>query len=243
MKGLFITGTGTDVGKTVAAAGLLRGLRARGLDAVPMKPVQTGARHDPDGSWNAPDLDLSLNAAGLAPPHAERLRMAPYLYEPPCSPHLAARLYGRPVDPAVILESAEWLAARHDALVVEGAGGVLVPLDERRTMADLMVFLGFPVVLVSPGGLGAINHALLSIEAIRARGLRLLGVVLVEKRPVPDVARYVHEDNARTIAELGRTTILARIPFLGHPPDWAGVDAALGGCMDLPLERGKGGTP
>jgi dethiobiotin synthetase len=110
-------------------------------------------------------------------------------------------------------------------------------------MADLMTMLALPVVLVSPGGLGAINHALLSIEAIRARGLRLLGVVMTETRPIPEVSRYIHEDNARTIAETGRTTILARIPFLGHPPDWDAVDTALGGCRNLPIERGEVASP
>jgi dethiobiotin synthase len=243
MRGLFVTGTGTDAGKTVAAAGFLRMLRERGLDAVPMKPVQTGAKRDADGTFTAPDLDVALNAAGLSPKPPERARMAPFLYEPPCSPHLAARLYGRPIDPDVVLEAAEWLSARHDALVVEGAGGVLVPIGEHRTMADLMSLLALPVVLVSPGGLGAINHALLSIEALRARGLRLLGVVMTETRPVPDVSRYIHEDNARTIAEAGRTTILARIPYLGRTPDWKAVDTALGGCRNLPIERGEVGSP
>jgi dethiobiotin synthase len=243
MRGLFVTGTGTDAGKTVTAAGFLRLLRERGLDAVPMKPVQTGARRDADGTFSAPDLEVSLNAAGLSPTPAERGRMAPFLYEPPCSPHLAARLYGRPIDPGAILDAAEWLSSRHDALVVEGAGGVLVPIGEHLTMADLMARLALPVVLVSPGGLGAINHALLSIEAIRSRGLRLLGVVMTETRPVPEVSRYIHEDNARTIAEAGRTTILARIPYLGRSPDWTAVDTALGGCRDIPVERGEVASP
>lgn len=243
MRGLFVAGTGTGVGKTVAAAGLLRMLRGIGLDAVPMKPIQTGSKHDADGTWHSPDLEVSLAAAGLSPGGEERTRMAPFLYEPPCSPHLAARLYGRPIDTGVILESAEWLASRHDALVVEGAGGVLVPIGGHRTMADLMGMLALPIVLVSPGGLGAINHAMLSIEAIRSRGLRLLGVVMTETRPVPDVSRYVHEDNARTIAEAGRTTILARIPYLGRSPDWTAVDTALGGCRDIPVERGEVASP
>ncbi len=243
MRGLFVTGTGTDAGKTLAAAGFLRMLRERGLDAVPMKPVQTGSRRDADGTWHSPDLEVSLAAAGLSPDVSERSRMAPFLYEPPCSPHLAARLYGRPIDPGAILEAAQWLSARHDALVVEGAGGVLVPIAGRKTMADLMTLLGLPVVLVSPGGLGAINHALLSIEAIRSRGLFLLGVVMTETRPVPEVSRYIHEDNARTIAETGRTTILARIPYLGRTPDWTVVDTALGGCRDIPLQGGEVSSP
>ena len=243
MQGLFVTGPGTDVGKTVTAAGFLRLLRSRGIDAVPMKPVQTGSKRDADGTWNSPDLDVSLAAAHLSADAADRARMAPFLFEPACSPHLAARLYGRPIDTGAILEAAEWLSARHDALVVEGAGGVLVPIDGRRTMVDLMVLLALPVVLVSPGGVGAINHALLSIEAIRSRGLRLLGVVMTETHPVPEVSRYIHEDNARTIAEAGRTKILAHIPHLGHSPDWTGVDTALGGCRNIPLDRGEVSSP
>jgi dethiobiotin synthase len=233
IRGIFVTGTGTDVGKTVVAAGLLRLFRSLGVDAVPMKPVQTGVLRDADGHLRAPDLELALSAARLSPDAAERGRMTPYLYEPPCAPHLAARLYGNPVDLSVIADAARWLARRHEALVVEGAGGVLAPIGEGHTMADLMTLLALPVVLVSPGGLGAINHALLSIEAIRARGLRLAGVVMTETRPVPEVSRYIHEDNVRTIAQAGETRILARLPYLGHAPDWARVDSAMGGCRDL----------
>jgi dethiobiotin synthetase len=155
--------------------------------------------------------------------------MAPFLFEPACSPHLASRLCGRPVDVDRILACARRLAARRYALVVEGAGGVLVPIDESRTMLDLMAALRLPVVLASPGGLGAINQALLSLEAIRGRGLRVAGVVLNETRPVPEGDRFLHDDNARAIAEFGRTTVLARIPFLGERPDWKAMDPYLAG--------------
>jgi dethiobiotin synthase len=235
--GLFIAGTGTSVGKTLVAAGLLRRLRARGVDAVPMKPVQTGALRRADGSWLAPDLELALSAAGLTVDAETRAHLSPFCYAPACSPHLAARIEGRPIELDRIAASAQWLAQRHGALVVEAAGGVLVPLGEGALMVDLMARLALPVVLVSPSGLGALNHALLSLEALRARGLAVLGVVLCDTAPASAEDRYIREDNGRAIAEIGRTRVLARVPYLGDPVAWPSVDRWLSGCVEA-LEAG-----
>ena len=143
MRGLVIAGTDTGVGKTLIAAGLLRRLRAEGIDAAPMKPVQTGAAAR-GGVLVAPDLDFCLAAAGLAPSHNEYADMCPYRFEPACSPHLAARLAGDTVDIERIAAAAARLAARRAALLVELAGGLAVPLNDRDTNLDLVRALALP---------------------------------------------------------------------------------------------------
>jgi len=221
-RGLFITGTDTGVGKTVATAALLALLRARGVDAVPMKPVQTGCRRA-RGGWRAPDLERVLRLAGLRPPAAEQAWMCPYRFGPACSPHLAARLARRPIQLRRIRAGFRQLSRRRDAVLVEGAGGVLVPLGGRRTMLDLMAALGLPVVLVARPGLGTLNHTLLSLAALRAARLRVAGVLLVDT--APRAWGRLERDNAATLARLGRVPVLGRLPFLAGL-DGAGAPAA-----------------
>ena len=219
MRGLFITGTDTGVGKTVVAAGLLRRLRRAGVDAAPMKPVQTGAARA-DGRLVSGDLERCLDAAGMTPSPDERAAMCPFLYEPACSPHLAGRLAGSYPEIAAIEEAAAFLGARHAAVLVEGAGGVLAPLNEQETMLDLMRALALPVLLVARGTLGTINHTLLSLRALRGAGLTVAGVAVNDCDAAPRDA--VWEDNPRAIAQFGAVPILGEIPHLG---DLAARDA------------------
>jgi len=259
MRGLFITATDTGVGKTVVTAGLLRRLRAGGMDAVAMKPTQTGGTIADcglrladssapgvvgSGELSAPDLDFCLRAAGLEPDADEYARMCPFLYEPACSPHLAGRLArSYPRIPA-IAAAARRLAADHDAVLVEGAGGVLVPIDEKQTMLDLMAALGLPVLLVARGALGTINHALLSIRAIRSAGLRLLGVVIND--PQPTGRDFVREDNPAAIRQFGEVEILGDVPHvagLGRSDPtaaaWGAFDEGLDGFSRVAEELGR----
>ena len=201
MRGWFITGTDTGVGKTALAAALLAALRRAGRDAAPAKPVQTGC---PRGH-PAPDLDFVLRAAGLAVPREEYAWMAPYRFEPPCSPHLAARRAGVRISLSVIERSLRRLAARHELLLVEGAGGVMVPLNPAHTMRDLMARLGLPVLVAARPGLGTINHTLLTLESLRGAGLRVAAVVLVQGRP--GRRTYIDQDNEITLARRGRTPV------------------------------------
>ena len=217
-RGLFITGTDTGVGKTVVTAALLTLLRARGMDAVPMKPVQTGCRRT-RGGLRAPDLDFVLRMAGLQPPTEELSWMCPYRFAPACSPHLAARLAHTRIRLARLRASFRRLGRRHACVLVEGAGGVLAPVGGRRTMLDVMSLLRLPVLLVARPGLGTINHTLLSLAALRGAKLRIAGVVLVDTEP----RRWgtLERENAAAIARLGRVTILGRLPFL------AGLDGTM----------------
>lgn len=213
IPGLFITGTDTDVGKTIVTAGLLRQLRNADINAASMKPVQTGAEPDASGELFAPDLAVHHAAAGFAPADDERALMAPYLYEPACSPHLAGRMAGRYPEIPHIVECARTLQERYEVLLVEGAGGVYAPLTESDTMLDLMWGLGFPVLLVAHRGLGTINHTLLSLQALRARRLTVLGVVFNETQDVE--SDFIKRDNPDAVAAFGDVPVLGNIDYLG----------------------------
>lgn len=209
--GVFITGTDTEVGKTVAAAAVLARLRQAGVDAVPMKPVQTGGVRR-DGPWTSPDLDFCLRMADLSPDPDEYELMAPYVYEPACSPHLAAAKSGKPISLARIADAFAELRGRHECVVAEGAGGLLVPIDGDKTMLDLMARLDLPVILASRPTLGTLNHSLLSLRELRRVGLHVLGVIFCETTPTS--WGEIEQDNWRTIERLGRTQILGRIPYM-----------------------------
>lgn len=211
--GLFITGTDTGVGKTWATARLLLALRAGGRDAVPMKPVQTGARIRA-GIARPPDLEFLLASAGLRPAARERAWMCPYAFAPACSPHLAARLAGRPIRLARIRQDYHALQRRHDSVLVEGAGGVLAPIGPRRTMLDLMRALALPVALVARPGLGTLNHTLLSLRALRAAGLRVAALILAET--AHGCHGLIERDNERTLRRMGGVGLILHAPFL--PP-------------------------
>ena len=212
-QGVFITGTDTGVGKTVVSAALLSMLRSSGMDAVPMKPVQTGAKQV-DGRWRSPDLDFCLAMAGLQPGPLEYARMAPCCFARACSPHLAAAVAGRRISLRRVAACFRALKARHAMVIVEGAGGVCVPIQGRQTMLDLMSALDLPVVVVARLGLGTINHTLLTLNGLRRAQVRVLGVVF--NATAPGRSGYIERDNIKTIARLGTVRVLGRLPFVPH---------------------------
>jgi dethiobiotin synthetase len=210
MKSVFVTATDTGVGKTVVTAGLVAAARARGIDAVPMKPTQTGCIRV-HRRWIAPDLAFCHDMAGYGPPDAEMALACPFPFEPACSPHLAAALTGSRVSIDRIRYRFNRLRSQHDAVVVEGAGGVLVPINERDSMIDLMVALKTPILLVTRTTLGTLNHTLLTIDVIRRRGLKILGMVAVhhDARPIG----MIEQNNLETLRGIARIPILAQLPF------------------------------
>jgi len=209
-KGIFIAGTDTGVGKTVVSAILLASLRRAGIDAVPMKPVQTGCTSR-NGRFIAPDLEFMLKFAGIKPSRIDHVLMCPYRFKPACSPHLAASIAGKTISLKKVLHAFRQLTKKHQAVIVEGAGGALVPINKRETMLDLMKLLKLPVILVARQGLGTINHTLLSIREIRRAGLELKGVIFNQTKP--GKPGYIEKDNPRIIATFGKTKILGFIPF------------------------------
>lgn len=205
--GLIVLGTDTGIGKTYAAAALVAAWRARGEPAFPMKPVQTGADGD-----RAPDLDFCLAAAGI-PCDAELYeRLAPYRFPLPASPHLAARAAGTSIDATRILDAYHALRAEGRFLVVEAAGGALVPLTDALLQLDLLLEFRLPFLLVARPGLGTLNHTLLTLEALRARHARVLGIVLQEAST--DAWGTVEQDNHATLARLYPDLVVHRFPHV-----------------------------
>jgi dethiobiotin synthase len=201
-----------------------------------MKPVQTGAEKR-GNILIAPDLEFSLAVSGLQPDSDERRMMAPFLYEPACSPHLAGRQAGRYPDISTIKKYAEIILRRRQKLVVEGAGGILVPLNEKETMLDLMKALGFPVVLVSRIGLGSINHALLSINTLKAAGIGLVGVVFNQVEPLVPENKYIEEDNPKAIEQFGKVKVLGNISYFDKFEQseefWSRFEQSMPGLADI----------
>jgi dethiobiotin synthetase len=192
IPGLFVTGTDTGVGKTHVTVALLAALRLAGVRAVGMKPVAAGI--DAGRQCNA-DVTALAAADGMEVDAADR---NPYAFVPAIAPHLAAREVNVSIDPAVIEVAFGRLCAVASVVLVEGAGGVRVPLAPGFDMLDVAARLGLPVLLVVGVRLGCLNHALLSADAIRARGLRMAG--WVANRMDPHMART--DDNIAALAEL-----------------------------------------
>jgi dethiobiotin synthetase len=202
---LFIAGTDTGIGKTHAACALIHALRARGLRACGMKPVASGCLETPDGRRN--EDALALQAAGSAPLPYEAIN--PVALREPLSPHLAARLEGTVVRMAPLREAFEDLEASHDAVVVEGVGGWMVPLGPGLLASAIPQQWDLPVVLVVGLRLGCLNHALLSARAIRADGCRLAG--WIGNRIDPVMAAV--QDNLETLRESLPAPCLGVLPF------------------------------
>lgn len=208
-RGYFITGTDTDSGKTVVTLGVMHLLQSRGLRVLGMKPVAAGAQQTPQGLRN--DDAVRLQAQGSQPVDYGELN--PYCFSPPIAPHLAAAQADRKIDFSQIQAGFDRLAEGADRVLVEGAGGWRVPLGPDRTLAELAVLLGLPVILVVGLRLGCINHALLSAEAIRASGLPLAGWVGNQVDP----AMREREANLATLRQWLDAPCLGVIPHLADP--------------------------
>lgn len=172
-RDFFITGTDTGVGKTLVTAALLRALRESGLAVAGMKPIAAGAIAGPEGPANEDALLLQAES-NVRHPYA---LVNPWLFEPAIAPHIAAAEAGIAIDTARITQAHARLREGTDVVLAEGAGGFLVPLDASRSCAELPRLLGMDVILVVGLRLGCLNHALLTVEAIAARGLSLAGWV------------------------------------------------------------------
>ena len=198
MKAFFVTGTDTGVGKTTVACALLAAARARGLRALGMKPIETGCVAGPDG------IPLALDAIALESATRERRAAARYniyRFAAPLAPSVAAELEGAAVALAPILRGVDRLRSlAPDLLLVEGAGGLLVPLTATTDMADLAVALALPLIVVARDGLGTINHTLLTLEAARAAGLDPVAVVMT---PWPTEPSRLEQSNRETVERLG----------------------------------------
>lgn len=206
LPGLFVTGTDTGVGKTRVAAAIARRLVAEGYRVGVLKPVATDVSR-PD------DADLLIEAIGGGVPLEQ---VVPIRFEQPLAPVVAARLSGTPLEQdrvnRAVAEALDWWSDRADVVIVEGVGGLLCPLAEGTTVADLAIRVDYPLIVVARRGLGTLNHTLLTIEAARRRELRVAGVVLNGSEPTTDPLA-----EATNPVELSRrlngVSVLADIPY------------------------------
>ena len=210
LSGLFVTGTGTEVGKTVVAAAIARAAVGAGKRVAVFKPAVTGL--DEPGEA---DHELLRRAAASEQSDDE---IAPYRYGPPASPHLAAQLAGERIERQRLLAAAEAAASDSDFLVCEGVGGLMVPLAPSYLVRDFARDLDLRLAIAAQPALGTINHTLLTLEAARASGLEVACVVLT---PWPAQPGAVESSNRETIEAIGGVTVLGLPPLdLERPETW-----------------------
>jgi dethiobiotin synthetase len=221
LRGVFVTGTDTEVGKSVVAASICAALAARGERVAAFKPGVTGLDEEPGEFGRDHELLASVANAGQTPED-----VAPYRFGPAVSPHLAAELAAAPapgvIEPARLLDSAR----AHELLVCEGVGGLLVPITPGYLVRDLALDLALPVVIAARPGLGTINHTLLTVESARAAGLRVAAVVMT---PWPAEPSAMERSNRVTVERLGD------VPVSGLPRTTPEALAEAG--ASLPVEN------
>ena len=201
---LFVTGTDTSAGKTYVCARVLEFLKLRGIQAGYQKWVATGV-----DAGLPEDLELCARAAGITPTPELLKQQVPFCFRFPASPHLAAEMEERSVAPEVIIENYVTLAANYEYLIVEGVGGLMVPLRRDLLLADLLAKLRPRTLVVARSGLGTLNHTLLTLESLRRRNIPVLGVVFSDHESHED-ENLVH-DNMRTIKEIGLVRVFGRL--------------------------------
>jgi dethiobiotin synthetase len=205
--GFFVTGTDTEVGKTLVSGALIVKLRDASINAVGFKPVVAGTYINKNGQRLNEDLETLRIASNL---NAEQVDICPYILDTPAAPHLAAKAQAFDLRGDVILQAFHQIAAEFDAVIVEGAGGFLVPLNPKEDLGDIAQSINLPVILVVGMRLGCINHALLSYEALKARNLTIAGWVantLSNEMPLLD-------QNIQTLKERMAAPYLGLIPSL-----------------------------
>jgi dethiobiotin synthetase len=205
-KGFFITGTDTDAGKTWISLGIVEALKQQGKKVGVMKPVSAGCEKTDQGLRNQDALLLQQHSNV----ELDYDSINPYAFEPAIAPHLAAASQGIRIDIETLYQQLQTIEQQSDCIVVEGAGGWLVPLNDFQTMADLAKRLQLPVILVVGMRLGCLNHALLSVAAIRATGLPLVGWIANQVSAEMDCLN----ENIATLQQMIDAPMLGQIPHL-----------------------------
>jgi dethiobiotin synthetase len=223
IPGLLIAGTDTGVGKTLVAGAIADWFKRRGRRVAVSKPCATGCRHEREGLISE-DAEFLAHCADT--PHPLHV-VCPQRYSEPLAPAVAAERAKKPVEWEEIERSIQTMSVGADVLIVEGVGGIMTPMDLKHTFLDVAVWLGLPVVIVARAGLGTINHTLLTIAALRGRGVKVAGVVI--NRYPAETPGVAEETNPRAIERWGKTNVICVVPEVGEiqllPPD---VIAAIG---------------
>src|SRR3990170_2880007 len=207
-KGIFITGTDTGVGKTFVALGLINALKEKGFNVCPMKPVETGCRTK-KGKLIPEDTMNLIKASGIK----EAVDVInPYRFKHPLAPSVAAELEGKLIKKEKIFSAYNYLSKKYDITIVEGAGGIMVPLYKKYLFLDFISDINLPIIIVSRPGLGTINHTLLTIEIAKSRGIKILGVII-------NYAGQIKNDisvktNPKIIESIGGIPLVGIVPYL-----------------------------
>ena len=217
MPSFLITGTDTGVGKTVVGCGLAADLTAQRKRVGILKPAETGC---PEREGELYPQDAAL-LAGFAQSSLPLEEICPYRFAPPVAPSVAADMAGTAIEVNRIREHLQRQVASHDIVIVEGAGGLLVPLNGRYSFADLAADLQLPVLIVIGSKLGALNHALLTFHCAQARSLSVLGYILNHPTPVSDNSDLAIQTNAQTLAGLTDVPCLGILPYMSLSGDVA----------------------
>ncbi|MBU0687680.1 MAG: dethiobiotin synthase [Candidatus Margulisbacteria bacterium] len=216
-QAFFITATDTEAGKTVVAGLLANFLDKKGYQTTTQKWIQTGAAN------GASDIDLHQEFIGK-PAKASALRV-PYTFKFPASPHLAADLEKKKIKPAHIKKCFKDLTKTNDYVVVEGIGGALVPYNHKNFVVDIAKDLALPTIIVAPNKLGVINHLLLTIEALKKRQIKILGVIFNQ---IPKEKKNIQADNPRIVAKVSGVKVLGTLPWTKNKPTLRRAFASIG---------------
>ncbi|WP_405078956.1 dethiobiotin synthase [Paenibacillus chitinolyticus] len=226
IRGIFVTGTDTGIGKTVVTAALAAALRSEGWNVGVWKPVQSG---EPIGSGLS-DAEKLAAGSGISEPPEE---VASFTFRAPLAPLLAAKAEGVRLTMDMLYKAGQPLCSRYDAMLVEGAGGAAVPMTEDALLAEWIAFLRMPVLIVARAGLGTVNHTLLTVSFLRQHGVEILGVVLNEGASAPGVPGVLEAANAQNapdgpdpsvagnaalIETIGGIKVLGHFPSVGNAP-------------------------
>jgi dethiobiotin synthetase len=250
LRGLFVVGTDTGVGKTIIAAALIHHLREKGVNVGAFKPVESGGREDSTVLLEAsgapepgfPRLGSVSPLTDLSPSPIESLScprvlpaplelVNPYSFKLPISPHQAAEEEGRAIDIAVILDAFDKLSERHDFIVAEGAGGLLVPLAPDYLLADLIAELDLPVLVVARAAVGTINHTLLTVKHAQSLGLDVAGIVINNEKPMAESENVSRPEDLACYTD---APFLGKFPYLDNL-DAKSLNKALQDNLDLSL--------
>lgn len=221
LNALFITGTGTDVGKTVISSLLLGFLLRKGLKAGYQKWVSTGGEMPGDLLYCFNNNKLPFREQDIDKHVMYRFSMA-------ASPHLAAEREAREFDADRVKKNFYHYALEKDFVLVEGVGGVMVPLRRDLLLADFLVMFQMPVLVVAKSGLGTINHTLLTLESLKRRGVYVLGIIFSDEQEDMDHDDLLISDNMRTIAEMGEVDVFGRLAHLSNYVELEAVFESIG---------------
>lgn len=215
-KGFFVTGTDTGIGKTVVAGGLAAMLKSKGMNVGVMKPVATGGK-EIDGRIVSDDARFLMDIIDCQDPYD---LVNPICLMPALAPAVAARLSNKVIDMEIVWNSFEMLKAKHEFMIIEGIGGLLVPLSDNFYVADMAKRMNLPLIIVSRQSLGAINHTLLTVTCARNKGLKIEGIIINNPPPYPSPQRVgddvAEKTNPSEIEKYSGIPILGIIPWHRH---------------------------